>query len=310
MEEVKTYYSPIQMKKQGTSKNFRMKKDGSLEITSGKTEAFYVSDVIDSGQYQMEWDSMHLQFSLKANIRVYLWFQDDEQVIQNWKKLPFDDRYYVLFNEGYKVFHTDILLYDQPGIKKGRYLCFAVHCYQSIQKDLCWYGYEIRFPKVCFSTYLPAIYQGNADLNRYLAIFKELYMEMERVIDTFDQELNPWTTNKLAELSDWLNINIYIQDLPDEKRRSFFKCYRDIRLRKGTESYFKEMLSFLYDDTLQLVVSGTTASVTLSKHKEQVRAFLERELPCYMEYELHVRKEVKQANLSEGAQLQSDMVMI
>lgn len=103
-----------------------------------------------------------------------------------------------------KVNTEDLLLHDLTG--RFIWVYVAVHSLECTGCRLT--GMRLELPRQSFAAYLPEIYQGNAFLDRYLAVFQSLYLELERRVDGIPARLDYETASDrdVAYLAEWLGI--------------------------------------------------------------------------------------------------------
>lgn len=171
---------------------------------------FYVSETFDSGEIGMQWDRLKLE-TPSRNIRVSVYIYDGEEDSENIIQSKFGD--VLLFSNG----------------TKGRYLRFEVYGKFN--------AYALSFPKQSFAEFLPAVYQNNELLERYLAVFQNLYLDTEAVIDGFYKELDPMRGSINAELVQWLEAEDFL-GLPNRLLSITGLLYR----LKGTSNCIKLLI--------------------------------------------------------------------
>ena len=69
---------------------------------------------------------------------------------------------------------------------------------------------HFNYPKVSFDEYLPVIYQDQLFLQKYLAIYQSLYMDIENQIEEFKASLDFDYANEqtLRKIGTWLGIAV------------------------------------------------------------------------------------------------------
>ena len=186
----------------GTDTGFCREKGGGLCPGENGAPGYFVSRIYDSGQGGTEWNRLELDISAGVAFKVCVWLADDmgeADYVREAEEL-FE---YVKSNAQYISNYREVLLYGRGG---GRYARLAVKIFPGEKTgEKVFRGYRMTFPKESFTRYLPAIYQGNEQLERFLAVQESLYLELERDIDSFagsmDYELCDGPPEKVA---DWL----------------------------------------------------------------------------------------------------------
>jgi phage tail-like protein len=91
--------------------------------------------------------------------------------------------------------------------------------------------------------YLPAIYQEDELMARFLMLFDSFWTPLERQIDHLPSYFDPWLTppDFLPWLASWLSL-VLDESWPEEKRRQLLRSAADLYRRRGTKQALEEYL--------------------------------------------------------------------
>lgn len=130
---------------------------------------------------------------------------------------------------------------------KGRYLWIRIELMGDELNSPFVKNVKFYFPGISYLRYLPAVYQEDEQskdfLERFLAIFESLFMDMEYTIDHIVRYFDPDVVSSgfLRWLSKWLAITA--GDLfPEEKLRLLVKRAPHLYKKRGTRECIEEML--------------------------------------------------------------------
>ncbi len=227
----------------GTDTGFRREKGGGLCPGENGAPGYFVSRIYDSGQGGTEWNRLELDISAGVAFKVCVWLADDmgeADYVRGAEEL-FE---YVKSNAQYISNYREVLLYGRGG---GRYARLAVKLFPGEKAgEKVFRGYRMTFPKESFTRYLPAIYQGNEQLERFLAVQESIYLELERDIDSFagsmDYELCDGKPEKLA---DWMGWGELAKTVDEDMLRRLLGTGISLISKKGTCSYYTELAELL-----------------------------------------------------------------
>jgi phage tail-like protein len=228
MEEQKTCYSPSPFNGFNNGRQF-------------------ISEIFDSGEAKTEWDRLKLEIQpltkktarINTILRVYI-FEDKKCIPEK----PIITSQY-----------TDILLYgshvnDKYPCISGRYLYFKVSLLG--EEKVNFNAYELTFPKLTFTKYLPAIYQKNEQLDRFLAVYQNQYLDAERAIMNFHRNLNVRQTDMLNWLVGLICGEMFL-DLPEKILRKLLGVIALLYKTKGTKNCIKRLVYCLTDEVPTII---------------------------------------------------------
>jgi len=227
MEEQKTCYSP---------KRFSGFANGRI----------FISEIFDSGKAETVWDRLKLEIipiennstRIKTALRVYI-AEDKEILSKEKQRIPKDN---VLISK-----YTDILLYGNS--RCGRYLSFEA---ELLNGEALFSAYKITFPKLSFTQYLPMIYHGNDDLDRFLAVYQNQYLDAECEIMDFYRNLNAKESNMLVWLAGLTGGEMFLR-LPEKIVRKLLGALAQLYKTKGTKNCLKLLVYTLTGETPVIV---------------------------------------------------------
>jgi phage tail-like protein len=204
----------------------------------------FISEIFDSGNAGTVWDRLKLEIYrydnasalIKTELRVYI--SDDKGLLLDNRGLMPEDKVIV------SKYH-DILLY--PRSINGRYLRFEV---KLLNGSAGFNAYELTFPKISFTRYLPAIYQGNDGLDRFLAIYQNRYLDAEREIMYFYRSLDARESEMLNWIAGLTSAEMFLC-LPEKNFRKLLSVIALLYKIKGTK------------DCVKLLVYALTGEVPL-----------------------------------------------
>jgi len=203
MEKQKTYYSP-----ENFSGNFK--------------NGIFTSQIFDSGKAETKWDRLKLEIPRQNKIEVCVYIFEDTQNIPK--------------NPSIVSRFTDILLYN--GGINGRYLCFEV---KLLENEANFTAYELSFPKQSFVEYLPEIYHGNEQLERFLAVYQNQYLDAEDEIMNFHNRLNLQKTDAPEKFAPVICGEIFL-GLPENRLRKLLGVSSLLYRIKGTKNCIKLLI--------------------------------------------------------------------
>lgn len=264
-----------------------------LYLNENHLEGRYVSDVFDCGQHSMEWDELHLDMEGSYELEVSVWIFNDEGYQKRLQKRSLMERYNLIILHGEKYHAVDVLLYDCKKLpRKGRFACFAFQIKQVKHEPIVFYGYEISYPALKFSSYLPSIYQENTQLEAYLSIFKGMYLSLEKQIDEGYRQLDFKTCEEeqIENLLQWIGLEHFCTYTTPNQLRDFPALYQSLLPIKDSLMYFQAIVHFLFhmdfvidqqDDELWIYMPMPDKETAM--HIDQ---FFAKELPIYISYHL------------------------
>lgn len=213
----------------------------------------FVSPIYDSGRADTEWNRLVLDIGRNALIQVYV-FLFEEKAKREMSDMAEDVGKlidYVKNRAQYVSHYREQLLYGQPA-GRGRFARFVVEVYASqSQKGArpAFDGYAMSFPKESFTRYLPSIYQGKLQLERYLAVQQSLYLELEKEIDTIATQLDYELCRKdrIKDLARWMGWGSLAETADQDTVRKLLGTGLSLISRKGSKAYYEELAEILTD---------------------------------------------------------------
>lgn len=227
----------------GITTGFYQGKSGELCLKKDSAAGIFVSRIYDSGEGGTEWNRLELDISSNAALEVCVWLADDmreEDTARGAEELY----QYVAGNAQYSSNYRETLLY---GRGCGRYARLAIKIFpKDAAGEQIFQGYRLSFPKESFTRYLPVIYQGNGQLERFLAVQESIYLGLERDIDSFaelmDYEL---CGRQLVKLAGWMGWGDLSEKLDEDTLRKLLRTGVSLISKKGTCSYYTELVEIL-----------------------------------------------------------------
>lgn len=297
MEETKYYKSNKYMGLTGTFYGFEENAQGVLQLEEMKQEGWYISQIFDSGKAHSTWDELHLHFEELWELEVYVWIFDSEIEKRQYISFSKEDQFHIVKQNGYSTFAQDILLYGRADKQQGRYLIFSFHVRKPKEKSLIFTAFELSFPSFLCSIYLPYVYQNNQVLERYLSVFKDIYLDIEHQIDEFYHQLDIETCDDIyiEELLSWMGLSHFTSYASYETLRNLPTIWKGLYSYRGSASYYLKLFHFLFSTHMKLVKEEDFIHVFIPfQNKGQERkmyAFIINEFPYYVKTKIHFVKE-------------------
>lgn len=167
----------------------------------------------------MEWLRLSLSVSGPVYVRVYA--ADD----------PFPGSVYEM-KPALERAASDLLLYGVKGLS----IRFTVEPGEAL------ISYELTFPGLSIDNALPSVMQEDDTLRRLLGIYQSLYMDVNREISRFPEQLSPISSDPLPELHRWLGASSWMGlGLPE---REMLAAAAELNRLRGTKKGL-QMLSRL-----------------------------------------------------------------
>lgn len=219
---------------------------GGLRVKQSQASAYFVSRIYDSGREGTEWNHLLLDIGRDAVLELYVWLFDrmDEEVEQRQYTNVGQLFCLIKKNAQYSSNYRNMLLYGNGG---GRYARLAVKVLRSKEKNVLFRGYDLSFPKESFTKYLPAIYRDNSQLERFLAVHQNLYLELEKAVDDLAEKLDPELCMKYqaVRLARWIGWGDLAKQVDEDTLRELLRRGVSLAGRKGTCGYYVEMAGIL-----------------------------------------------------------------
>lgn len=216
-------------------------------VKEGEPCAVFVSRTYDSGKNQMEWGRAVLKTSRNVVPQVYVWLFDDKEEGDEIDTLKDAQEQFLRVKEcaQYRSNYREMALYGEEH-GKGRFAKLALKVYPEEGAGYLT-GYSLSFPKESFTRYLPQIYQGNAQLERFLAVQESIYLELEEEIDSLEEELDYEScgAKQAHRLLAWMGWGELAGKLPEETVRELLRTGISLISRKGTCEYYVKLTKIL-----------------------------------------------------------------
>ena len=278
----------------GIYEGFSEESGGALYLAKDSLEGYFVSCIYDSGENAMEWNRLLLNIDRDLMIRVHVWLFDrreegelPEGCASDRQSLVKQQYDYVEKLAQYHSDYREMLLYGKTQ-GRGRFARLAVAVFsQDGGIDRRFQGYAFSFPKESFTKYLPEIYRGNFQLERFLAVQQSLYLNLEWVIDSLAEAMDHANcSRKQAErLARWVGWGDLASQVNDATLRALLDTGISLISRKGTCDYYRELVKILTGKSAIIVEEPEkcAATVLISEKPETDRekelAWLRRNVP-------------------------------
>lgn len=255
------------LKECGVFEGFSEESGGALRLAKDRQEAYFVSCIYDSGENEMQWNSLILTISGGMVFRAHVWLFDSRADGELVDKLPFVNQQYE-YIEKCAQYHSDyrqMLLYGKAQ-GRGRFARIAMAVFrQDDEGDRTFLGYDLSFPKESFTRYLPAIYRENLRLERFLAVQQSIYLDRERCIDTLAEKMDYANCyrGQLEKLARWVGWGELVMQVDDATLRALLHTGTSLISRKGTCSYYKELVAILTGKKAVIVEEPEKCAVTI-----------------------------------------------
>lgn len=304
VQEALSYQSNKDMSLQGAWIGFTPLMNGALCMNTQSDEAVYVSDVFDCGEAKGTWDELHLHFEHLWELQVSVWMFDSDSTREQLLEFSTLDRFHVIKQNGFTKSKQDLLLYGMEEKSEGRYLVFCFLVRKPKGNTLQFVGYELSYPAVLFSEYLPYVYRNNPTLDAYLSIFKDVYLFLEQEIDSFYEQLDPLCADEahLRELLTWLGLEHFQEYAELSALRGLPALWNRIYQEKGSLYYLLELVKFLFHIDVCMRVRKRTLHVFApclpvdKKHK--LLSFFQQEVSANAAVHVHF---TRQSYMDENA---------
>lgn len=259
--------SAVKLSSCGRQAGFLERESGELEWNHQGGNGIFVSRTYDSGAKGTEWNRIVLDISLSATIQVYVWIFEDYSEAEAVDRLSSVPRQleWIKARAQYVSNYREVLLYGQER-GRGRYARLAVEIpWRNEDGAVLLRGYALSFPRDNFSEYLPVIYRGNLQLDRYLAVQQSGYLELEEKIDTFVSRLDSAyaEADDIKILASWMGWGELTELAEEETLRRLLRTGVGLSGQKGTCAYFLQMAQLL-----------TGQEAVLMEEQEKHRAML------------------------------------
>lgn len=241
MEDIIDHYICCDFEQQGQFYEFQQ--DDHQWILTQKY-GYYLTNIIDSGESQREWNRLKIQLNKDVACRLHILITDDLDNLKTIERLnSYEQRLYLSQNYSIKTKYLDTLLYGEN--IKGRYLKCCIEFFNPESLSLSIQEIHLNYPKVNFDEYLPVIYRDQLFLQKYLAIYQSIYLDIENQIQEFKASLDLEYANEktLRKIGTWLGIAV--EDFDEQTLRRYIIAYHNLNKKMGTKAYFEELIEVL-----------------------------------------------------------------
>lgn len=233
----------------GSQKGFVQEREGKLKLPAKGGEGIFVSQTYDSGERLTQWNRIVLDISNNAVFHAHVWLFDDRQEGEETDSIgDMEERFDSVKEQAqYDSNYRDQLLYGVEN-GRGRYAKLAVKITPEGEKDVVFRGYAMSFPKESFVSYLPVIYRNNLQLERFLAVYQNLYLELEEKIDALAKELDYECCNfkQAVRLAEWMGWGELAGRVDERTLRELLREGISLAGKKGTCGYYTRLAEILW----------------------------------------------------------------
>lgn len=297
---MKSCFSSKDMRRCGSCRGFEEKEGepaaGELVFSGGEETAIYVSRTYDSGVRGTQWNRSVLDLGKSAVFRQYVYISEDAQEMEAIGELKgVEEQFgYIREHAQYVSDYRDMLLYGEKG-GQGRYARLGVEIYSLQYKEKALFeGYEISFPKESFTRYLPGIYRGNKGLERFLAVFQNLYLSLEKEIESIAKMLDfeLCSQGQLEYLAEWMGWGELTKLADPETLRRLLHTGTGLLSRKGSVFYYERLGSILAGCEAAVLEDREAGSFILyikgevSRKRQQALEFIRNNAPVGVDMEI------------------------
>lgn len=222
---------------------------GELCLGKHSMQAWYVSRIYDSGIRGMEWNRLVLDVGADIAVSCHVWMFDERRTGEQADgKDTVKEKYeYLAACAQYHSDYRELLLYGKRG-GRGRFARIALEVRQMNRSgDMAFRSYCMSFPKESFTRYLPELYRGNRQLERFLAVQQSIYLAMEQKIDSLGDRLDYISCWKgqVQRLAEWMGWGGLADRLEKSTLLELLKTGVSLSSRKGTCDYYTELTRIL-----------------------------------------------------------------
>lgn len=250
----KIYHSYPRLSYCSKYKGFCEQEDGSLLLNN--QEGCLISNTIYADQKDTIWQYLKINADSIWDIEVYVWISNDERLLERFDTYDLDTAIEWL-QENYVIKSDDngCFLFNEDKIK-GKFMKFVLLMHLPFDTQSILYGYDVFFPLESFIKYLPACFANNEKRIKLFDEYQILYelLEEEIEMNQYEMDVEACQSKHLNMLAEWLAADeiYYIQD--NDKKRKLLANYISINCKKGTMYYYKQLVKYVCDDKLHLIL--------------------------------------------------------
>ena len=270
--------------------NLELKNDMLIFQNKNGENGVYIAGPFDSMEFETVWHRLRINIDLPSGAvyKLKIYASDHPEVYvpsRDSRGMEKVNLIEYLSNEKIDV-HRKVDLFDDIGAKcyknpsdvilyefKGKYLWICLEFINYGQKPIRVSSIKIEFPKVSFIDYLPDVYKEEENnskfLERFLAIFQSIYVDLEDKIDytPIKYDMDRTTKDFLSWIGDWLSLkNASIWS--EEKLRKLVKEATKIYKMKGTKRAVAKMIKE-YLGVEPIIVEQFDVKENMYYHKEK-----------------------------------------
>ncbi|MCM1057191.1 MAG: hypothetical protein NC517_06240 [Firmicutes bacterium] len=277
----------------GADEGFSRKESGELYLKGRNGRGYFVSRIYDSGVKGMQWNRLLLDIERNAAIQVHVWLFDEraEGERADRRKTVKEQYDYLQERAQYHSNYRELLLYGKEK-GRGRFARLAVRMYPGGGSgDMVFRSFSLSFPKESFTGYLPELYRGNGQLERFLAVQQSIYLGLEANIDALGEELDyvNCSRQQVERLAGWMGWGELVSQTDEETLRRLLETGIFLISRKGTCEYYIRLTEILTGEKAFIVEEPERCRATVlvrrkpEAGKEEGLDWLRRNIPIGMD---------------------------
>lgn len=282
----------------GKWKGFSKRDSGELYLNNSGKTGYFVSCIYDSGKKGMQWNRIKLDISGSVMGHIYVWLFDERSEGEEADGYTtVEDQFHcVKQNAQYYSDYRDMLLYGKNQ-GEGRFARFAVEMVQGDERgDRLFQGYSLSFPKESFTEYLPEIYQNNKQLERFLAVHQNIYLELEDKIDTLAEKMDYINCGKkqAERLARWMGWGDLAAQADAKTLCRLLGSGLSLISQKGTCDYYRKLTGILFGEKTVILEESEKCKATVlilnkpAAGREKYLDWLRRNVPIGVDIEFKV----------------------
>lgn len=246
--KAKQCLSSVRLLESGAAVGLMQREDGRLTLPEGAQRGFFVSRTYDSGEKDTEWNRLLLDLEYGAVFWAYVYLFNGEEEKEALDRMDAAGQSaYLKACAQCRTQYRDSLICGEE-TRRGRYAKLCVELFAAKEKrTVCFSGFSISFPREDFTAYLPAVYQNNEALSRYMAVLQSVYLDMEEKIEGIAQGLDyeSCTREQEKRLASWIGWEDAAQTVDEHTLRRLLRRGVYLACRKGTKAYYEELAEIL-----------------------------------------------------------------